>query len=355
MRIYQSILLATLAAGVFLSCDDKQNYYTLNVPETVDVVSGADIAFKAIGGEGDIEVAPVEGQLQATTSQSWCHLTVQGNKIHVSVDENESIESRYARVEMKAGEASGVTVVHQYGVIVRAFSPQDLSFKNAAQDYAIPYDANETTIRAESDATDWLTVVSEANVLRVLVSENTDKGYRKGTITWHIGEVTDTFTVEQFDARDAGLLGDWTVVGLGGTNMRTENTFQGVFSEVSDGNYSLHLTRTNMDLTIDGIKMQGLTMLIPLGGNIGTYNAYVVFPLISNGTQTTTTTYEAAIHSGYLPVILSKDETTGQWTGVEDISGFGNGILKFECWTTAEHAGVSRTRFAMKEFKMTKD
>ena len=57
------------------------------VPPTVDVTTGADIAFKAIGGQGTIEVAPVEGSLQAVTAQSdWCHLSVSGNQIHVEVD-----------------------------------------------------------------------------------------------------------------------------------------------------------------------------------------------------------------------------------------------------------------------------
>ena len=141
-RLSNRVIVALFTAGILVSCGNDKDMYTINVPPTVDVVSGADIAFKAIGGEGYIEVAPVDGQLQVSTDQSsWCHLTAEGNRIHVSVDGYSGLESRYAKVMMKAGDASGVTVVHQFGIIVREFAPRDVTLNNDAQDAAAAFSA----------------------------------------------------------------------------------------------------------------------------------------------------------------------------------------------------------------------
>ena len=149
------INLALLALAV-TACETQTPFEQL-VPPTVDVTTGADIAFKAIGGQGTIEVAPVEGSLQAVTAQSdWCHLSVSGNQIHVEVDPYDGLESRYAIIDMSAGNATGKTIVQQFGVIVKSYTWKDMTVKNNSQTLEFPYDANGSQVRATSDA-DWLT------------------------------------------------------------------------------------------------------------------------------------------------------------------------------------------------------
>ena len=83
-RIYTGIILSLALAAGWSCGKTDEDLYKLNVKPEVTVVSGADIAFKAIGGNGYIEVEGLEGALEATTqSSSWCHLTVEGNKIKV--------------------------------------------------------------------------------------------------------------------------------------------------------------------------------------------------------------------------------------------------------------------------------
>ena len=61
-RIHTSLILSAAFLAVW-SCHDTtdQDLYKLNVKDEVTVVSGADIAFKAIGGEGYIEVDGLKG------------------------------------------------------------------------------------------------------------------------------------------------------------------------------------------------------------------------------------------------------------------------------------------------------
>ena len=344
------IFCSLVIAAALASCDEKNNYYTQNVLPTVDVVSGADIAFKAIGGEGVIEVAPVEGQLEVKTAQAWCHLTVEGNKIHVSVDENASIESRYAKIEMKAGEATGVTTVQQFGVIVRSFNPTDVTINNLAQDVTFPYDANETLIQAKSDA-DWFTIIPEANVLRIRVKENTSKEYRDAVISWNIGEVKGQFTLVQFDIADAGLLGSWKFVGMGGANFKTPYEMTATLAE-NNGTYSLRLVyQTSMDLTFDNVVLDKSSLMLPLGGMIGKRNAFFVYPIIASGTSGVT--YDSAVTEGYFPMELSKDED-GKWHAAGDLSGFDGGNFRFEMWRSDDHSGMSASRLVLRDITMDK-
>ena len=351
MKKCMTVLLAGAAAAAALltACQDKNQGYILNVPKTVDVVSGADIAFKAIGGEGDIEVAPVEGTLTATTAQSWCHLTVNGTRIHVKTDPYTGLESRYAKVEMKAGDATGVTIVHQYGIIVRTFSPADVTVKNPAQDVTFYYDANETMIEASADA-DWLTAIAEKDSLRIRISENVSKEYREASVRWNIGEMKGTFSVVQFDMAEAGLLGKWNMHGMGGSGFRTPYDLEGTLAETDDGSYTFRLVLQTMDVTFRNVRLDRNRLLLPLGDCIGKRNDYFVFPLFGNGT--TTVMYENATTTGALPMVLAKQED-GHWHADADVSGF-EGNFRFEMWRTEDHEGNSATRLMLRDIYMDK-
>ena len=172
-----AILALVAAAAALVSCNENKGY-ELNVPPTVDVTSGANITFKAIGGSGAIEVGPSEGQLQATTAQdSWCHLSVSGNRIDVTVDTYDGLESRYAIIDLKAGNATGKTIVQQFGVIVKSFDWKDFTVKNERQTVEFPYDANGSIVQATSDQ-DWVTFESTPEVLTIHIAQNPGTDYR---------------------------------------------------------------------------------------------------------------------------------------------------------------------------------
>ncbi len=362
-KIYTSILLFVFLS-VAWSCDkSSEDLYKLNVKPEVTVISGADIAFKAIGGNGYIEVGDLDGTLQATTSSSsWCHLTVEGKRIKVEVDEYTGLESRYAVVQMKSGEAEGKTIVHQFGIIVKEFSPTDVTLKNDAQDVAFYYDANGTLIEAESDAP-WAQVIVESDSLRIRLSENGDYEYREAHIHWHIGEMKGDFSVSQFDLRQAGLLGYWTFYAVNASNGRAFSYYplEAALDEATDGTYTLFLEKVSgnvkVDYTIKGVVMQKDRLMIPLGNHIGTHqpnasNLYQVFPVMAAGSAATT--YANALTTGYYPLTVGKDET-GQWQAVADPSEFGDLVFRFEFWEDKSHTGNSKSRTALRDIYMTKN
>ena len=358
-RLYTGIILSiALVAG--WSCDkSNEDLYKQNVTPEVTVISGADIAFKAIGGDGYIEVDGLQGNLEATTlSSSWCHLTVDGNKIKVVVDEYTGLESRYAVVEMKSGEAVGKTIVHQFGIIVKAFSPRDFAFRNAADQVDIPYDANETVIQATTDA-DWVTLDnSTPDHLVVKVAENAAKEYREAEIHWNIGEMKGSFFVSQFDLADAGLLGAWKWHGKQTGNNR-DFPMDAVLKEEKDGTYTMDLdyltSSINIDLSITGITLSKNCIQIPLGIYVGTYTTksanYQAFTLMEGGSGRAV--YASAITSGFFRIAIEKAED-GTWHGKALEDEYPEKYFRFEMWDNKSHEGTAKSGLVLKEIYMDK-
>ena len=357
-RIYIGLILSVAFAAAWSCGKPEEEMYKLNVKDEVSVVSGADIAFKAIGGEGYIEVDGLKGALEVTTqSSSWCHLTVDGNKIKVVVDEYTGLESRYAVVEMKSGDAEGKTIVHQFGIIVKTFSPHDVSFKNAAGQTEFPYDANESIVNATTDA-NWVVLDnSDPTRLVVKVSENASKEYREAEIHWNIGEMKGSFFVSQFDLADAGLLGEWKWHGkIVGNNRDLPLT--AVLTE-KDGAYSLDLdyqtSSVTLDITIPNVTMARNCLMIPLGVNVGNYStrsaSYHAFTLVEGGNGRVE--FNKAINSGYYRLAIAKTDN-GAWraTAVED--DYPDKYFRFEMWTKDTHAGMSDSNLIIKEIYMDK-
>ena len=359
-RLYTGIILSlALAAG--WSCDKNgEDLYKLNVKPEVTVVSGADIAFKAIGGDGYIEVDGLQGSLEATTqSSSWCHLTVDGNKIKVVVDEYTGLESRYAVVNMKSGEAEGKTIVHQFGIIVKDFAPYDVAFRNGAGKKAFHYDANETVVQATTDA-DWIVLdnTTYADSLIVKVADNASKDYREAEVHWNIGEMKGSFFVSQFDLAEAGLLGEWKWHGKQTGNNR-DFPMDAVLKEEEDGTYTLGLGTQTSSMTIDfsitGVTMARNNLLLPLGASVGTYTTrsakYYAFTMVEEGNARTT--YDHAITSGVYRLALTKAEN-GTWKATAIEEDYPDKFFRFEMWTSDAHKGASGSGLILKEIYMDK-
>ena len=335
-------LPAFVAAAV--ACNEN-TAYQLNVPPTIDVTSGADIAFKAIGGEGTIEVAPVDGSLQVTTSQSdWCHLTVSGNRISVQVDPYDGLESRYAVLDMQAGKATGKTIVHQYGVIVKEYSWTDVTVKNQSRDLVFPYDADGTTVKVTSDE-DWLTFDVTPETLTIHVAENPSIDYREAHVHWSVGKsVSGNFTIGQFDLEAAGLLGDWTWHGKQSPNNR-DFPMQAVLAEAENGTYTLALSYSaataKIDIKIDGVTLQANKLMLPLGHYVGTYTVtrnntvtvHHAFPIVAEGLARLY--FYQAVTTGSVPFVLERNDND-QWLAGCDLSAYPDMLFRFEMWSTPE-------------------
>ena len=365
MKRFLSILALAAVAAAFVSCEENKGY-ELYVAPTIDVTAGADIHFKAIGGTGAIEVAPTDDQLQATTAQSdWCHLSGSGNRIEVSVDNYDGLESRYAIVDMKAGKATGQTIVQQFGVIVKRFDWKDFTVKNERQTVEFSYDANGSTVQATSTE-DWVTFESTPEKFVIHIAQNPGTDYREAPVHWAIGEVQGDFTVGQFDLAAAGLLGDWEWHGKQQPNNR-DFPMDATLSEAADGTYALALhsstSAIEIDMTVRNVVLEANKLMLPLGEFVGTYTlkrtgvVYDAYTLMALGTGRLT--YDSAVSEGYVPFVLGKDDAD-VWQAVGDLTAWPDMFFRFEMWThpteeeEEEHVDLSTSGLVLAEPAMIK-
>lgn len=359
-RVFSAIFLSAVLAAAWSCGKPEEDMYKLNVKDEVTVVSGADIAFKAIGGDGYIEVSGLKGDLQVSTqSSSWCHLSVEGNKIKVVVDEYSGLESRYAVIDMKSGDAEGKTIVHQFGVIVKQFRPTDISFRNDADQKCFFYDANETRVQATTDA-DWLVLdnTTYADSLLIKAAANPGKEYREAEVRWSIGEMKGSFFVSQFDLADAGLLGEWDWHGKQTGNNR-DFPMSAVLIEEEDGTYTLDIdyatSAVTIDISIPGVTLAKNNLQIPLGAYVGTYDTknagYKAFTMVEEGNARTT--YAHAITEGVFRLSLAKQEN-GSWRATAIEEDYPEKNFRFEMWTSESHTGTSSSGLILKEIYMDK-
>ena len=350
MKRIITLFAMAAAAAAFISCKED-NGFELIVPPTIDVTSGANIEFKAIGGTGTIEVAPSEGQLQASTAQSsWCHLTVSGNQIAVSVDAYDGLESRYAIIDM---------------VIVKNFTWKDFTVKNDRQTVEFPYDANGSTVQAVSTE-DWVTFEATPEKLIVHIAQNPGTDYREAPVHWTIGEVEGDFNIGQFDLTAAGLLGSWTWHGGQAPNNR-DFPMAATLEESEDGTYTLDLSASassyNLELSIRDIVLEKNNLMLPLGQFVGTYTltrtgvVYDTYTLLYPGTARIK--YADAVTEGRVPLSLVKDES-GQWKAVCDMTAYPDTQLRFEMWLPAgedeeAHEGNSDAGLTLSNIYLVKE
>ena len=358
MKKYIGFLLCVSAALFAASCGEKQSLEVDNTPK-MKVVSH-DVVFQPDGGTGSITVeceSAITAEVQTTNSagEKWCTATVDGKKINVTVGKYSGVESRYSNIIIKGADETLNVAVHQYGIIMNEFDADDAIIKNPAQTLSYAYKAN--ALMQASSSVDWITVSTTDNKLEVKVAENTSKEYRQGTVEWNVGMLKGSFVLTQFDAADAGLLGEWT---WNCKQVTTNRAYElnAVLSEDENG-YTLKLTKEGAADFSMPVLLDGKVLSMPLGVAVGTYTTSsgtkypYTFPMIVN--KTTAIVFDAAVAaSGYYNFNLAKDEA-GVWVATADHSAYtSKQYLAFEAWSSAEHEGNSNGRLVFSGISMTK-
>lgn len=345
-------LSVLLAAGAVYSCRPEQT--EPEEKDTLQILNG-EISFQPDGGHDTVHLQ-ASGSISAEVDQAWCTISVESDKIQLDVPAYDGIESRYANISIRCGEATADIIVHQFGVIVRSFSASDLFLKNGANEFLFPYDAN-ATMKVSADV-DWIHPEVDGDVLKVTVDQNNGKQSRTGTVHWSIGSFSDSFDITQFDPKESGLLGDWTW-----TSVRVKNDLvlelNGTLTEKEDGVYELSLKSDNMNFKFGDVQTDGKILRIPLGVEVGTYAAnatttYRAFCILAPGTSSVTYNNINAVTSGYYTFDLAYDETADKWTATARESEYPDKNFRFEYWKTSAHEGRSNNQTVLKNIVMEK-
>ena len=189
MKKIFSILLTLIAAlGVF-SCQtekDADGSQYLAGP-ALEIIS-KEVVFAPQGGSGSIVINTRE-TVSASADRSWAVVTVAGNRVTVTVDRNESLESRYATIKLAAGSASAEVTAQQFGINSAHAWDDTYTFPFGGGELDLPYGENGT-VWVDVSKTNWITaqVDEENHLIHFTVAKSIYNYERVGHVTVTIGD-----------------------------------------------------------------------------------------------------------------------------------------------------------------------
>lgn len=187
-RIFSILLTLIAALGVF-SCQtekDADGSQYLAGP-ALEIIS-KEVVFAPQGGSGSIVINTRE-TVSASADRSWAVVTVAGNRVTVTVDRNESLESRYATIKLAAGGASAEVTAQQFGINSAHAWDDTYTFPFGGGELDLPYGENGT-VWVDVSETNWITaqVDEENHLIHFTVAKSIYNYERVGHVTVTIGD-----------------------------------------------------------------------------------------------------------------------------------------------------------------------
>lgn len=178
MKKIFSILILALCA-IVVGCSDDET----TKPEATLKVVRSDSEFNFEGGIGVIEIQSI-GTVTATSSESWCQTTVIDNKVSLTVERNETIDSRTVLITLQSGNEETHVRVTQLGDTFDCDLVGEYSFAYLGGKMDFTFNTDREYKITTTNTEGWLTY--ELKDKRIVITVNpvaADTGVRIGTIT----------------------------------------------------------------------------------------------------------------------------------------------------------------------------
>lgn len=193
-----------LAMGVatLLSCsDDDKSAAAAGVQ-----VTSAESTIKAAGGSANVEVD--QNIVSAYSTEGWLTVDFDGNKLSATAERNNSRESRYSTVVIKASENDSTIVsVSQLGTVFGYSDPAGNVVMDNAGGKAQRYVQHNAEFHV-AKAPEWVTTSVKGDSVYLDIAPNTTGDMRKGLVCMESGHYTDTLYVTQASFEE-GIAGDY--------------------------------------------------------------------------------------------------------------------------------------------------
>ncbi len=272
MKKIYNIMLAAVLAFSFASCsDDTDNPY--DHVSTINVVKQS-VAFDASASTGKVVVKTPGGITRVALSQSWCEATFDGDTVTVTAPQNQSLETRYSKLTVWAGEDSTSVMVQQNGYHVSL--PDAMNGIIGGDDASVSkFFVSRNVDIAFSASEDWITPSLVGDSLVVSLAANNTGHVRSGYVYYSFGDTKDSIAVKQFDF-DKDFAGECYL-----TYYTEEGKFTGMQALITKNKISLPNFGFEMPISVDEstgtISVQSGAYLgsLALGGS--TYYIYQPF------------------------------------------------------------------------------
>lgn len=192
-----------LAMGVatLFSCSDDKSAAATGVQ-----VTSAESTIKAAGGSANVEVD--QNIASAYSTEGWLTVDFDGNKLSATAERNNSRESRYSTVVIKASENDSTIVsVSQLGTVFGYSDPAGNVVMDNAGGKAQRYVQHNAEFHV-AKAPEWVTTSVKGDSVYLDIAPNTTGDMRKGQVCMESGNYADTLYVTQASFEE-GIAGDY--------------------------------------------------------------------------------------------------------------------------------------------------
>lgn len=193
--------LAMGVATLFSCSDDDKSAAATGVQ-----VTSAESTIKAAGGSANVEVD--QNIASAYSTEGWLTVDFDGNKLSATAERNNSRESRYSTVVIKASENDSTIVsVSQLGTVFGYSDPAGNVVMDNAGGKAQRYVQHNAEFHV-AKAPEWVTTSVKGDSVYLDIAPNTTGDMRKGQVCMESGHYADTLYVTQASFEE-GIAGDY--------------------------------------------------------------------------------------------------------------------------------------------------
>lgn len=193
--------LAMGVATLFSCSDDDKSAAATGVQ-----VTSAESTIKAAGGSANVEVD--KNIASAYSTEGWLTVEFDGNKLSATAERNNSRESRYSTVVIKASENDSTIVsVSQLGTVFGYSDPAGNVVMDNAGGKAQRYVQHNAEFHV-AKAPEWVTTSVKGDSVYLDIAPNTTGDMRKGQVCMESGNYADTLYVTQASFEE-GIAGDY--------------------------------------------------------------------------------------------------------------------------------------------------
>lgn len=193
--------LALGVATLFSCSDDDKSAAATGVQ-----VTSAESTIKAAGGSANVEVD--QNIASAYSTEGWLTVEFDGNKLSATAERNNSRESRYSTVVIKASENDSTIVsVSQLGTVFGYSDPAGNVVMDNAGGKAQRYVQHNAEFHV-AKAPEWVTTSVKGDSVYLDIAPNTTGDMRKGQVCMESGNYADTLYVTQASFEE-GIAGDY--------------------------------------------------------------------------------------------------------------------------------------------------
>lgn len=191
-----------MGVATLFSCSDDDK----SAAATGVQVTSAESTIKAAGGSANVEVD--QNIASAYSTEGWLTVDFDGNKLSATAERNNSRESRYSTVVIKASENDSTIVsVSQLGTVFGYSDPAGNVVMDNAGGKAQRYVQHNAEFHV-AKAPEWVTTSVKGDSVYLDIAPNTTGDMRKGQVCMESGHYADTLYVTQASFEE-GIAGDY--------------------------------------------------------------------------------------------------------------------------------------------------